>query len=365
MGAPEVDMIRRDFIAGLSTAALHWPPSAIPLHEVAAGRGIMFGSEITWPEISSRPDYAQLVARECAIVTPGLEAKWPAVEPAEGVFRFGPLDNIAGFARRNGLRLHMHNLIWAVGLPRWTTQALADGHGSAMMQAHIEVEAGRYRGGVDSWDVINELLDPRWPSAPEGICNTPWRRALGADFVPQALRETRAADPGARLLINDDDLEYDAPDRDRKRGLYVRLIEGWMRQGVPLGGFGLEAHIKPWLPIAETQYRRFLRDLAGFGLKIYVTEFDVCDRELPADVLARDTEVAEITKRYLDMVLDEPAVCTVITWGLYDGATWMLHDAAGRRADGLAPRPLPYDAWLQPKPMRAAMAAAFRSARQR
>jgi endo-1,4-beta-xylanase len=358
-------MVRRDFIGGLSSAAMHWPPSAAPLHEIAAARGIIFGSEITWPEISSRPDYARLVARECAMITPGLEAKWPAVEPAEGVFRFGPLDHLVTFAQRNGLRLHMHNLIWAVGLPPWTIQALAEGRGSAMMRAHIAAEAGRYRGKVESWDVINELVDPRWPSAPEGMCNTPWRRALGPAFVPQALVETHAADPGARLLINDDDLEYDAPDRDRKRAVYVRLIEAWMKQGVPLGGFGLQAHIKPWLPIAETAYRRFLRDLAGFGLKIYVTEFDVCDRDMPPGIAARDAAVAGFTKRYLDLVLDEPAVCTVMTWGLSDGATWMLHDAAGRRPDGLAPRPLPYDAWLRPKPMRTAMAAAFRAARQR
>jgi endo-1,4-beta-xylanase len=287
------------------------------------------------------------------------------VEPFEQKFSFAPLDGLVRFAESHGLRLHMHNLIWAVGLPAWTIDALEAGRGADVMARHIAKTAGRYRGKVDSWDVINELVDPRWPSAPDGICNTPWRRALGATFVPDALRQTRMADPDAGLLINDDDLEYDAPDREKKRNIYLRLIETWLRQGVPLTGFGLEAHLKPWLPIAAKQYRRFLRELAGFGLTLYVTELDVCDRTFGPDIAARDMAVAACAKDYLDLVLDELAVRTVITWGLSDGTTWMLRDRAGQRADGLPPRPLPYDSGLRPKPMRGALAAAFAAAPHR
>jgi endo-1,4-beta-xylanase len=353
-------MRRRNFVTGLAANMARTPSHHdVPLRDLAAARNIVFGTEVTLSDITNDAAYARLVARECAIITPGLEAKWAAVEPAEQEFNFAPLDRLVRFADAHGLRLHMHNLIWAVGLPSWTIDALDAGRGAAVMSRHIATTAGRYRGRVDSWDVINELVDPRWPSAAEGICNTPWRRALGAEFVPAALRETHAADPAARLLINDDDLEYDAPDREKKRTIYLRLIEAWIRQGVPLTGFGLEAHIKPWLPIAAKQYRRFLYELAGFGLTLYVTELDVCDRSLPADIAARDQAVAACTKDYLDLVLDEPAVRTVITWGLSDNTTWMLRDRAGQRADGLAPRPLPYDNDLRPKPMRGALAAAF------
>ncbi len=153
---------------------------------------------------------------------------------------------------------------------------------------------------------------------------------IGPQFVTLALAATHAAAPGARLLINDDDLEYDAPDRERKRTTYLRLIESWLKQGAPLHGFGLEAHLKPWLPIADLQYRRFLHELAGFGLKLYVTELDVCDRTLASDIAARDRAVADVTRHYLDLVLDEPAVCTVITWGLSDRN--QLDVARSRRA---------------------------------
>jgi endo-1,4-beta-xylanase len=363
-------MLRRRFLgAGLASLL---PMAAMPedgagrsLRDAAAARNIRFGSEVTLPDITNDPAYARLIAAECAIITPGLEAKWGFTEPAPGQFRFGPMDALAAFAKRNRLGLHMHNLIWSVALPRWTVAAIAQGTESAIMARHIAMLVGRYQDQVESWDVINEPADPRWPSGPEGLCNTPWRKGLGPAYVDEALRDARAANPRVQLMINDDDLEYDAPDRDRKRQIYLNLVADLKKRRVPLGGFGLEAHLKPWRQIAEARYRRFLRDLADMGLTLSVTELDVCDRSLPAEIGARDAAVAAFTKRYLDLVLDEPATRTVITWGLSDRSTWMLRDPAGQRPDGLPPRPSPYDSHLQPKPMRAALLAAFAGARER
>ena len=353
-------MRRRSFIA-CSAAAASLPAIAqeVPLRDFAAARNIRFGTEVTVTDLDASPAYADLIARECEIITPGLEAKWPYTEPGDGRFTFAPLDRLASFANARNLHLHMHNLIWSVGLPRWTIAAIAEGRAADIMARHIATLVRRYQDRVDSWDVVNEPADPRWPSGPEGLCTTPWRKALGASYVAQALREAAEANPRVRLLINDDDLEYEGADRDRKRTIYLRLIEALRREDVPLQAFGLEAHLKPWLKIADTSYRRFLSELAGLGLSIYITELDVCDREMPADTRRRDTMVADAARHYLDLALDEKATSTVMTWGLSDRTTWMLHDAAGRRSDGLAPRPLPYDAELRPKAMRAAIVKAF------
>ena len=363
-------MQRRQFLEmaaaaiGSATDARFTPPGQT-LRAAAAARNICFGSEVTAGEINADPKYASLIARECAIITPGLEAKWAATEPNDGDFRMAPLDAMVAFAKANSLRLHMHNLIWSVFLPKWTLVAIAEGRGAAIMARHIATLVSRYQDRVDSWDVVNEAADPRWPSGPEGLCNTPWRRSLGPGFVAQALRDAAASDRTARLMLNDDDLEYDEPDRERKRTIYVNLIAELRRQNVPLGGFGLEAHLKPWRVIADKPYRRFLANLADLGMAIYVTELDVCDRTLAADTATRDKEVAACTKNYLDIVLDEPATRTVITWGLSDRTSWMVRDPAGRRDDFLPPRPLPYDSDLNAKPMRTAIMAAFQHARMR
>jgi endo-1,4-beta-xylanase len=342
-------MFRRYFMAGAAATALPPVPQPASLGCIAATKGILFGSAVTCADLWDAPDYRDLVVGQCRVITPGLEAKWGAVEPQERHFQLAQLNRIVAFAEVHGMALHMHNLLWAVGMPAWTVESLRSGRGASVMACHIAMLAGAYRGRVHAWDVVNEPVDPRWPCAAEGLSNSPWRRFLGPDYVADALHAAHAADPHARLLINDDDLEYDLPDREEKRTIYLRLIEAWLRAGAPLHGFGLEAHLKPWLALATKPYRRFLRELAGFGLKLYITELDVCDRNLPAEISFRDDAAAAYAARYLDLALDEPAVCGLIVWGLSDRYTYMNHDVATRRTDGLPSRPCLFDSAYRPK----------------
>jgi endo-1,4-beta-xylanase len=355
-------MRRREMILGVPALLAANDPA---LRALAAARGIAFGSEVLWHELANDADYAALVARECAILVPGLEAKWDHVEPAPGRFDFAALDALLDWAARHGMAMRLHTLIWSLAMPDWLRAALAAGGGRAAMQRHIAAVAGRYAGRVRAWDVANEITDPRWHLGPEGLTLSPWRQALGPEYVAMAFRMTAAADPRALLFLNDDDLEYDAPDREAKRALYLRLIEAWLRQGVPIGGFGLQAHLKPDRPFAGAAYRRFIADLAGFGLELHVTELDVQDHMLPADVAVRDRMIDDCCRRYLDIVLDEKAVRALLVWGLSARYTYLNTDPAVRRADGLEPRGLLYDRALQPTPMRGAVAAALRGARSR
>ncbi|MBV8473487.1 MAG: endo-1,4-beta-xylanase [Alphaproteobacteria bacterium] len=348
-------------------AAAPFATGAAPdsLKERAARKGIVFGSEVLYSELHDDPDYAALVARECAMITPGWEAKWDHSEPSPGHFDFAELDWLADFAARNGIALHMHTLVWGVAMPEWLKLQLPLGGGEAALRRHIGTEVGRYRGKVEAWDVVNEILDPRWSRGPEGLTRTPWRKAMGPDYVETAFRLAAEADGKAKLFMNDDDLEYDEPDRQEKRDAYLRLIDGWLRRGVPIHGFGLQAHLKPERRIAEKAYADFLSRLAGFGLTIYVTELDVQDAPLPADPERRDRAVADYCRRYLDLVLDQPAVKAVLTWGLSDRYTYQNSDPETKRSDGLPSRGLPYDRELRSKPMWRAIAEALDHARQR
>jgi endo-1,4-beta-xylanase len=96
------------------------------------------------------------------------------------------------------------------------------------------------------------------------------------------------------------------------------------------------------------------------GYALLVTEFDVHDAPLPADIAARDKAVAALARGFLDLTLSFTQVNAVLCWGLADSYTWLQR--RNPRADGLPKRPTPYDVALQPKPLRKAMAAAFRAA---
>jgi len=71
----------------------------------------------------------------------------------------------------------------------------------------------------------------------------------------------------------------------------------------------------------------------------------------------RDRLVAGEVSRYLDVVLDEPAVEGVVAWGLSDRYSWL--SPAKLTSTGARNRGLPFDQSLDAKPLRGAIVAAL------
>ena len=350
-----MDISRRSLLAATATLAV---PPARTLKQRATAAGLLYGSAVSADLLRTDAAYAALVAQECAIIVPEIEAKWAATEPEEDRFVFGKLDWLMAYARRQGLAVRMHNLAWGVYNPPWLAAALAEGRADHVLRHHIAAVAGRYAGQVLAWDVVNECSDPRWNQA-DDLVNIGWKKALGARYVDTAFFAARTADPHALLFLNDDLLEYDDAASQAKRDGYLRLIARLLRQGVPVQGFGLEAHLRPERRLAAAPYRAFLRELAGMGLVLHVTELDISDRTLPAAVGPRDAALAALCKAYLDTVLDEPAVRAVLTWGLTTRHSWLAKAAEVARTDGLPPRGLPYDDGLARTALWGAIAASL------
>jgi endo-1,4-beta-xylanase len=84
---------------------------------------------------------------------------------------------------------------------------------------------------------------------------------------------------------------------------------------------------------------------------------DVNDRRLGPDDATRDKAVAATYRSYLDLVLKNPAVKSVLTWGITDKFTWLNGEDA--RADHLPERCLPFDQQLNPVEAFFAMRGAF------
>jgi endo-1,4-beta-xylanase len=334
-------------MGGVPARAVAGPEGGAPLKDRAAARGLAFGSMVQYDYLARSSAYAAAIAADCDIVVPGVEAKWYDTEPEDGHFNFRKLDAIVDFAVQHGMRVRLHNLVWSVWNPPWVDPAIKSGRAEAILRRHVAAVVGRYAGRAAYWDVLNEVADPRWPSGPEGLCRTQWWHALGPTYPDLAFHLAHDADPGARLFVNDDWLEY--PQCGEKRAIYLRLIESWLKRGVPVHGFGLEAHLRPDIPFDAKPYRKFLADLAALGLIIHVTELDVIDRDLPADVPTRDRMVAETVARYLDVTLDEPAVKAVLTWGLSDQYSDLDLDEEARRPDHLPTRGAPLDSAFRRK----------------
>src|SRR5258707_8293227 len=96
----------------------------------------------------------------------------------------------------------------------------------------------------------------------------------------RALEEAGLFAPKARLMINEFALDYDIPVENDRRYCLLKLIENLKNAGAPLDGIGLQAHLDLGKgPFSEKTFADFLRELAGFGLKLAITELDVKEYE--------------------------------------------------------------------------------------
>jgi endo-1,4-beta-xylanase len=187
-------------------------------------------------------------------------------------------------------------------------------------------------------------------------------QSLGPGYIDLAYRTAAAADPAAMLVYNEYGLEGDNLDSSARRSAVLKLLSGMKARGVPVHALGMEAHLNG-NAIETAGLSSFLKQVAALGLKILITELDVEDKNMAANVGSRDATVAGVYQAFLATVLQEPAVEAVLTWGLTDRYTWLSQMAA--RSDGQSVRPLPLDSSLQPKQALWAMLDAFASAPKR
>ncbi len=231
------------------------------------------------------------------------------------------------------------------------------------MLDRIHTLVGRYRGLVHSWDVVNEPIEPK-DGRPDGLRKAVFLETLGPGYLDLAYHAAREADPGARLVVNEYDIELDTPAHEARRATLLALLERMRRSGTPVDAVGVEAHLTSvgGPPFSAARLRRFLADIAGLGLEIQITELDVTDEQAPADPATRDRLTADAYRRFLDAALDEPAVKMIVTWGLTDRYSWIVRRETNQsrwRRDGLPSRPLPFDADLRAKPAYDAIAQAI------
>jgi endo-1,4-beta-xylanase len=336
------------------------PAEADGLQARAAARGLFFGSAVNDDTLTKDPDLAARVRAECGMLVSEWSFKWQTLQPKPGHFDFQRADTLMTFAEKSRLRVRGHTLVWHESNPPWLAAKLTPQTGEALLTGYIGTVGQHFRKRIAHWDVVNEPMHPE-DGKPFGLRDTPWLRALGPAYLDLAFHAAAEADPGALRVLNEFGIDYAIDWQEKRRVALLNLLSALLARGVPVQAVGLQAH----LDAAETALdqkvlSRFVADIASLGLKVIVTELDLRDDRLPADLASRDQAVADHARAWLDAVLPNPAVLGMLTWGLSDRRSW-LNDRFPR-PDGLPQRPLPLDTELNRTRLWQAIAAALAAA---
>ncbi len=307
---------------------------------------------------------AALVKAQFNAISPENVLKWEAVHPEPDHYNFDPADRYVAFGEKYHMFIVGHTLVWHHQTPAWVFQ---DDQGHPVdrdtllkrMRDHILTVVGRYKGRVNGWDVVNEVL------ADDGtLRQTPWLTIIGDDYIAKAFEFAHEADPQAELYFNEFSLENEA-----KRKGAVELIKKLRAQGVPITGVGLQGHYRMDWPSLE-QLDATIGAFEQLGIKVMITELDVdvlppateysgADISLNLPLQAKlnpyanglpDSVQKALAKRYADLFgvfLKHRGNLTRVTfWGVDDTESWLNNWPVMGRTN----YPLLFDRNGQPKP---------------
>lgn len=283
---------------------------------------------------------ATIVQAQFNSLTPENILKWEYVHPMPDRYDFDAPDRYVAFGEKHHMYIVGHTLVWHNQTPKWVFE---DEKGAPVerdvllkrMHDHIQKVVGRYKGRINSWDVVNEALNDDGT-----LRQTPWMKIIGEDYAAKAFQFAHEADPNAQLNYNDYSLE-----NGPKRNGAIALIKKLRDQGVPVTGVGLQGHDNLEWPTIK-QEDATIEAFGKLGVKVMITELDI-------DVLPKATQnqgadvtlnvkastalnpyvdglpgpvQQDLAKRYADlfaMFLKHRDVLTRVTfWGVTDADSW-------------------------------------------
>ncbi|RPE81219.1 endo-1,4-beta-xylanase [Vulcaniibacterium tengchongense] len=372
-------LLPKAFALAAALLAAAAPPVPVRAQAAAALKAayaddFLLGVAVNDDIVSGRDAASQaLVARHFNAVTAENAMKAEVVNPRPGVWDFAQADAFVEFGRRHGMFVVGHTLVWHNQTPAFfftgangepnTPQAQIEA-----MRRYIEKVAGRYRGRVQAWDVVNEILgeDGRYRT------DTAWVKAVGDGdrVVRKAFEFAARYAPDAELYYNDFNAE-----RPAKRDGIVRMAKMLQANGVRIDGIGIQAHWGLNYPSLE-DIEAAIDAYAALGLKVMITELDIdvlpLTREgqvigtgllhpqfqlpeferyldpyphgLPAEVQRRLTERYAELFRLFHRKRDK--IARVTLWGVHDGMSWKNDYPIPNRTN----HPLLFDRARRPKP---------------
>ena len=265
---------------------------------------------------------------------------WGRYEPVEGRTMAKEVRDAAEWCKSRGIVSKGHPLVWHTVCADWLLKYPTPDIYSRQM-ARIQRDVGQFRGLIDTWDVINEVVIlPHFDRYDNAVS----RLAAAYGAVPltlESFRTARAANPGATLLLNDFNHSQ----------AYENLIDELLDQGCPIDAIGIQTHMHQGYKGAE-YFQRLLERYSRFGLPLHFTEVTLLSGELVAPEIedlndaARDewpstgegeAKQAEELAEFYQTLYDHPQVASIVWWDLCDGA-WLNAPSGLLRRD-LSPKP--------------------------
>ena len=250
---------------------------------------------------------------------------WGCFEPKEGHPETESRMKTAQYLQSHDVTVKGHPLCWHTVCADW----LLKYDNPTILQKQLDRitrEVSTFRGTVDMWDVINEVvimpIFDKYDNAVTRICKDKGRIGL----VREVFAAAKEANPNATLLINDFNTSIS----------YEILIDGCLEAGIPIDAIGIQSHQHQGYWGAD-KLEEVLARFEHFGLPIHFTENTLISGDLmpayiedlndwqvpewPTTPEGEERQCREWEEMYR-ILFSHPLVEAVTGWDFADGA-WL------------------------------------------
>ncbi|MDY0990286.1 endo-1,4-beta-xylanase [Flavobacterium sp. CFBP9031] len=300
-----------------------------------------------------------LIRKEFNAITAENIMKSMFTHPQKDKYDFTLSDKFVAYGEKNKMFIHGHTLIWHSQLAPWMEKIADSTEMKAFMKDHITTIVSKYKGRINSWDVVNEALNEDGTLRKSVFLNT-----LGEKYLVDAFKLAEKADPKAELYYNDYNIEEPA-----KRAGAIALIKKIKAEGGKVDGVGIQGHWRLQSPSIE-EIEKSILEYSALGIKVAFTELDITVLPNPWDLKGADVNQnfegsakmnpypkalpdsvqTQLAERYASIfklfLKHKDKINRVTFWGVHDGQSW-LNDWPIK---GRTNYPLPFDKNLQHKP---------------
>lgn len=307
-----------------------------PLTELATARGKVFGTAYRSTFVIDDSCYERVAVTEFGSLTTEIGTMMNTIQPRPGVFNFHEADAVAALAQRTNRDFQIHSLIWdPLDQPQWhivpqpIKQLPATARHQLMMDS-ITTIMGRYAGISSTVTVVNEAFDQMGNLQP----NTWWDTTHSDQYIFDAYRAARQADPTALLYYNDHSAEthsdksnaiYDLVKRLRQSTVDV-IIDGQLTAKPLIDGIGFQGHMlggkdqQPLTADIASNMQRF----ADLGLVIRFTELDVRIPVINGVANSEDLQrQQQVYTTMTELCLNQSRCSGITLWGFTDKRSWI------------------------------------------
>ena len=302
-----------------------------------------------------------IVTSEFNSITPENSLKWMFLQPFPNKFNFGAADKYVELGIKNNMHIVGHALVWHNQLADFMKTTVSRSEFKKHVENHINTVVSRYKGKIDTWDVVNEAFNENG-----SLRQSVFKKQMGENYIEDVFKLAETADPDADLIYNDYNLYKPA-----KRAGVLKMVKKLQENGTKINAIGVQAHWRLNSPSLK-EIEQIILDISDLGVEVMFTELDVTVLPNPWELVGAEVTQnfskfegdpkmdpypkalpksveKQLAKRYEDIfklfVKHQDKISRVTFWGVMDKHSW-LNDWPIK---GRTNYPLLFDRNYQPK----------------